>query len=332
MVSRSGKSIPEELVGKVYFLSLSTPDSKPPTAREAMRKLKEICANYQPKVSFAGPLWPCAYEAAMANAPKLIATSWAFDILVDARRSTKIRKAIACALYAAQTALFDSPWVCEEARKIHSFPKSKAKIFPWGVDTKQFRPQPKDRAAVPHTFSILHTRTLDKIYRPEIVLAAFHLAIQKKPHFQLKIIGAGPLLSKIQKLSKSLGLGKNVEWIPPVQNHQLPEVLKKASLYTTAACSDGISISLLEAMATGLPVVVPDLPSNIHLLNPRHRGQTFRLDDPQAMAQKWIAISERNNTSRARLGAANRSKVEKSASLENFEENYYKAISQLLHD
>jgi glycosyltransferase involved in cell wall biosynthesis len=164
------------------------------------------------------------------------------------------------------------------------------------------------------------------------LLHAFHLAVQKKPHFRLKIIGAGPLLPKMQKLSKSLGLEKNVEWIPPVQNLQLPEVLKKASLYTTASCSDGVSISLLEAMAAGLPVVVPDLPSNIHLLRLRHRSQTFRLDDPQSMAQKWIHISKLSCKARAKLGAANRAKVEKSASLENFQQNYSKAISQFLYD
>lgn len=332
VVSRSGNSIPEELAGKVHFLSLSTPDSKVLSSREAIRKLKAIIKNHLPKLSVAGPLWPCAYEAAMADAPKLIATSWAYDILIDARRSPKIRQAIARALSAAQMALFDSPWVCEEARKIHSFPKSKAKIFPWGVDTKRFRPKPKDRTTASQTFEILHTRTLDKIYRPEVLLRAFHLAVQKKPHFRLKIIGAGPLLSKIQKLSKSLGLEKNVEWIPPVRNHQLPEILKKVSLYTTAACSDGGSISLLEAMATGLPVVVPDLPSNIQLLSPQHRSQTFQLDDPQAMAQKWIAISERNNKARAKLGAANRAKVEESASLDNFQKNYSKAISQFFYD
>ena len=332
VVSRSEKSIPDELAGKGHFLSLSTPDSKPINSREAIRKLKEIFENYQPKVCVAGPLWPCAYEAAAAKAPKLIATSWAFDILIDARRSPKIRQAIARALSAAQMALFDSPWVCEEAQEIHSFPKSKAKIFPWGVDTKRFRPKPKDRTTASQTFEILHTRTLDKIYRPEVLLRAFHLAVQKKPHFRLKIIGAGPLLSKIQKLSKSLGLEKNVEWIPPVRNQQLPEILKMASLYTTAACSDGVSISLLEAMASGLPAVVPDLPSNIHLLSPQHRSQTFRLDDPQSMAQKWIAISELPQKSLARIREANRAKVEKTASLEKFQENYSKTISQFLYD
>lgn len=332
VVSRSGKSIPEELARKVHFVSLSTSGSKDPSAREAICKLNKIFEDYQPKVTAAGPLWPCAYEAAMANAPKLIATSWAFDILIDAHRSPKNRRAIGFALSAAQMVLFDSPWVFEEARKIHSFSKSKAKIFPWGVDTKQFHPETEGRTAVPHTFEILHTRALDKIYRPEVLLHAFSLAVSKKPHFRLKIIGTGSLLSRMQKLSKALGLQKNVEWISAIQNHQLPEVFRKASLYTTAACSDGISISLLEAMATALPVVVPDLPSNTLLLSPWHRSQTFRLDDPQAMAQKWIAISELNNEVRTTLGAANRAKIKKSASLEHFHVNYSKAISQFLYD
>jgi glycosyltransferase involved in cell wall biosynthesis len=332
VVSRSANSGPLELPGKIQFHSLSTPDSKPPNSREAVRKLHEIITEYEPEVTVAGPLWPCVYEAAMADAPNLIATSWAFDVLIDARRSSIIRQAIAHALSQAQLILFDSPWVCEEARKIDPFPKSMAKIFPWGVDTKRFIPKPKAKTTTPPTFEILHTRTLDLIYRPEVLLQALHLAVQKKPHFRLKIIACGPLLPKMQKLSKNLGLEKNVDWIPPVPNHQLPAVFKKVSLYSTAACSDGVSISLLEAMASGLPVVVPDLPSNSHLLSPRHRSQTFRLDDPQSLAQKWITMSDLPPKARAEIGSANWAKVEKSASLQNFQENYSRAISQFLYD
>ena len=332
VVSRSANSGPGELPGKIQFRSLSASDSKPLVSREAIRHLSEIITEYQPEVTVAGPLWPCAYEAARADAPNLIATSWAFDVLIDARRSTKIRQAIGHALSEAQMTLFDSPWVCDEARKIDPFPKTKARIFPWGVDSKRFIPKSKGKSTTPHTFEILHTRTLDQIYRPEVLLQAFHLAVQKNPHFRLKIIACGPLLPKMQKLSKNLGLEKNVDWIPPAPNHQLPAVFKKVSLYSTAACSDGVSISLLEAMASGLPVVVPDLPSNTHLLRPRHRSQTFRLDDPQSLAQKWITMSELPCKARAEIGAANRAKVEKSASLQNFQENYSQAISQFLYE
>ena len=211
VVSRSANSGPRELPGKIQFRSLSASDSKPLVSREAIRQLNEIIKEYQPAVIVAGPLWPCVYEAAMADAPNLIATSWAFDILFDARRSPKIRQAIAHALFQAQLILFDSPWVCEEAQKIDPFPKSKAKIFPWGVDTKRFIPNPKAKTTNPPSFVIFHTRTLNEIYRPEVLLQAFHLAVQKKPHFRLKIIASGPLLPKMQKLSKKLRLEKNVD-------------------------------------------------------------------------------------------------------------------------
>lgn len=332
VVSRSGTSLPRELLGKVHFLSLSKAGGKPPGQRQAIRKLNEILKVHQPKVSVAGPLWPCAYEAAAAKAPKLVATSWAFDVLVDAKRSHRISTAIGSALSSAEVVLFDSPWVCEEAQKLKSFSKSRAKIFPWGVDTERFRPDLTNVLSLQRTFEILHTRKLDKIYRPEVLLRALHLAIQKRPNFRLRITASGPLLLKMQKLSKSLGLEENVEWIPPIENKKLPRILNNTSLYTSAACSDGVSISLLEAMACGLPTVVPDLPSNIHLLSPQHCSQTFRLDDPQSMAQKWIAISELPQKSLSKIREANRAKVERTANLKKFQENYSKIISQLLYD
>ncbi len=332
VVSRSGVSLPDELVGKVKFLSFANSDSKPPVSREAIKKLTEVHRTYIPKITVAGPLWPCAYEAAMAKVPNLIATSWAFDILIDARRSERIRRNIALALSSAQVLLFDSPWVTKEAYKINSFPKAKARVFPWGVDTSRFLPRSIGDTDAQETFEILHTRTLDKIYRPDVLIRALSIAIRKKPNFRLTAIAAGPLLAKMQTISKRLGVEKNIVWIPPVQNRELPVFLKKASVYTTAACSDGVSISLLEAMASGLPAIVPDLPSNIHLLSPRHRCQTFRLNDPQSMAEKWIAISELPRKARANVGAANRSKVEGFASLRSFQDNYSKIIFEHLND
>ncbi len=332
MVSRSRTSLPSELLGRVQFVSLSKRGCKTPNQIGAIRKLIKIFNCYQPIITVAGPLWPCAYEAAVANAPKLVATSWAFDVLVDAQRSNLISKSIGFALSAARVVLFDSLWVCEEAQKLKSFCRGKAQVFPWGVDTQRFRPGPKNFLASTRTFEILHTRTLDTIYRPEVLLRAFHFAVQKKPNFRLRMIAIGPLLAKMRILSRSLGLQGNVEWMPPIDNKMLPQILNNASVYTTSACSDGVSISLLEAMSSGLPVVVPDLPSNMRILGMQHRSQTFRLDDPESMAQKWIAISELSPKCLAKIKESNRKKIERIGGLDRFQKKYAATISQLLRE
>lgn len=326
VVSRSACFVPKHLAGKVRFISLSRCSDEPLKEVSVVKRLEEIFRATQPHVVVAGPLWPCAYEAAKAKAKRLIAVSWAFDILVDTKKSTRVRRAVTTALSEASMVLFDSPWIYSEARKLCPLSKGRVRIFPWGVNTRLFRPDARSKKWQIGIFEILHTRTLAALYRPEKLLRALKLALRKRPDFQLTFMACGPLLQQMQALSRTLGVDKRVRWLKPLENSELPDIFRGASLYTSAAISDGVSISLLEAMACGLPTAVPDLPSNKHLLGPGYRRQTFRLDDINSIATTWLAIAGMPSKHRSAIGKANRRKVSKGADLKQFESNFFELV------
>jgi glycosyltransferase involved in cell wall biosynthesis len=292
----------------------------------AVARLKSLVHEFCPTITVAGPLWPCASEAALAKAPNIVATSWAFDVLVHARRSPAIRRAIGFALKSATMQIFDSPWILEQANKIQRFPVAHAHVFPWGVDTRLFCPLAHSNHQTSTDFTIFHTRALETIYRPQIVIRAFHKVLKARPDLHIKIIAHGSLLGKMRKLAKSLAIDGSVEWVAPVPNSHLPEMYRTSSVYTCASESDGVSISLLEAMASGLPVAVPNLPSNRQVLSPRHVAQTFELHDVSSLASRLLSIASLSEAARRSIGNANRSKVSRTASLANFERCYENAI------
>ncbi len=296
----------------------------------AVARLKSLVQEFRPTITVAGPLWPCAHDAALADAPNIVATSWAFDVLVDARRSPAIHRAIGLSLKSAKVKIFDSPWILEKARNIQRFPTAQVHVFPWGVDTRLFHPVPHAKRRAPAELTIFHTRALEKIYRPQIVMRAFHKALKENPRLRLRMIAHGSLLRKMQKLASSLAINHRVEWMAPVPNSRLPEVYRSSSIYTCASESDGVSISLLEAMASGLTVAVPNLPSNRHVLGPRHVAQTFQLHDASSLASKLLSIAGLSEAARRSLGKANRAKVSRTASLANFEKRYENAIATFL--
>jgi glycosyltransferase involved in cell wall biosynthesis len=326
VVSRAAKPVPEELAGKVKFFPLSSPDSKPLRSCEAVRQLKVIFQDHQPRVSIAGPLWPCAYEAAAITESRIVAISWAFDVLIDARRSKMIQAAIRRALSTAALTIFDSRWVYKEAQKIVPLQPSATKVFPWGVDSNLFRPVKHKTPGHETCIDIIHTRYLDRIYNPTIVLKAFHLASRRTPNLRLNIIAHGPQLDSLKTGSIRMGLQHKIRWLSPLANEQLPALLRRMSLYTSASCSDGASISLLEAMACGLPVVVPNLPSNIGVLPKGSSSQLFALNDPVALANKWHALASLDSAKRAQLGQANRDRILKIARKNTFEKRFREAI------
>lgn len=83
--------------------------------------------------------------------------------------------------------------------------------------------------------------------------------------YKLLIIGDGPAKEELQNLVNNLNLNKNIFFAGKIAHENLPPYYKSADLYITTSLSDTNSISMLEAMSTGLPV--------IHIKDEKNRGQ-----------------------------------------------------------
>ena len=79
------------------------------------------------------------------------------------------------------------------------------------------------------------------------------------------ILGGGPCLPELQAQAKSLGIDRMVIFTDAIEHNSLPEYYGACQLYITASLSDTNSISMKEAMATGLPV--------LHIHDPLNAGQ-----------------------------------------------------------
>ncbi|SCJ48182.1 GDP-mannose-dependent alpha-mannosyltransferase [Anaerotruncus sp. 2789STDY5834896] len=108
------------------------------------------------------------------------------------------------------------------------------------------------------------------------------LADQK--HLKLMIVGDGPDRPRLVELSRQLGIGDQVNMIGKVEHEDLLNYLVACDLYVTASTSDTNSISMLEAMAVGLPVV--------HIRDDLNRGQVvegvngFIFSDAKSLRKK----------------------------------------------
>jgi glycosyltransferase involved in cell wall biosynthesis len=85
------------------------------------------------------------------------------------------------------------------------------------------------------------------------LLKAAALVVERHPSFRLQIAGAGPCGVELAALAGSLGLMDRVEFLGDVSD--VPALLARASLFVLPSVTEGLPLTVLEAMACGLPVV-----------------------------------------------------------------------------
>lgn len=92
-----------------------------------------------------------------------------------------------------------------------------------------------------------------------MLIQAFARLSQEKPDYILKIFGQGPLKDELKELAASLGVGERVTF--PGYVRDVDEQMRDAALYVSSSDFEGISNSMLEALAMGIPTICTDCPA-----------------------------------------------------------------------
>ena len=240
-----------------------------PAAALALRRvLREV----KPDVVHAGPLQTCALIAALAGARPLVSMSWGSDILKDAHASRWMERATRFTLRRSDVLVGDCQAVSQAAQGF-GFPAENIVLFPWGVDLETFKPAPggdglRARLGWQDCFVVLSLRSWEPIYGVDVVVNAFARAAAVEPRLRLILLGGGSLAGQIQGLLHEHQLHERVHLGGQVGQARLPEVYRAADLYVSASHSDGSSVSLMEALASGLPALVSDIPGNREWIEP----------------------------------------------------------------
>jgi glycosyltransferase involved in cell wall biosynthesis len=132
------------------------------------------------------------------------------------------------------------------------------------------------------------------------------LATIEEP-FRSSFVGAGPAEAEVAAALRAHGLSSRVELLG--NRLDVPDLLAEADVFVLSSRSEGLPISILEAMAAGLPVVATDVGGVPEAVVDRHTGLLVHLADPDALATALAALV-RDPELRRRLGAQGRQRAE----------------------
>ena len=219
-------------------------------------------------------------------------------------------------------------------------PRPKINLITNGVDTARFSPSPTG-APVPIEgcpFDPTRDLILGTVGRlrsekdQATLLEAFAQMRQsgqaRSSRIRLVVAGVGPMGDELQASARELGIERWVWWAGECRD--VPSLLRGLHVFALPSITEGISNTILEAMATGLPVVATDVGGNGELVQPGVTGALVPARDPRAMAHALGTLLDEGV--RTATGRAARVRAETEFSLgrmvSRYEALYGQAIEQ----
>jgi sugar transferase (PEP-CTERM/EpsH1 system associated) len=183
-----------------------------------------------------------------------------------------------------------------------------------GVDTTRFCPNEQGRESLrrslqipPDTVVIGIVARLARIKNHEFLIRAF-AKLQAVPgkSTRLLIVGDGPERASLEELSRQLGVAGDVSFLG--ERRDTPELLNAFDIYVLPSFSEGMNLTLLEAMGSGLPVVASRVGGNVEIVEDGNTGYLFpsgNVDSLSELLGRLVGEPER----RAQMGQSGRERV-----------------------
>jgi glycosyltransferase involved in cell wall biosynthesis len=190
---------------------------------------------------------------------------------------------------------------------------AKVRVIPNGVNTDHFRPGPPT-GALRVRLGIAGDRLvvgivarLDPVKNHALLIDAFARVRALVPEAALVIIGDGPLRGSLESRARRLGIGEDVHFFGV--SNDVAALYRDLDVFVLSSNAEGTSMSILEAMASGVCVVATAVGGTSDLLADGKTGMLVPPADPAALASALTAVL-RDRVLRRRLADMGRARAE----------------------
>ncbi|MCP4607488.1 MAG: glycosyltransferase family 4 protein [Planctomycetes bacterium] len=186
-------------------------------------------------------------------------------------------------------------------------------VIPNGIDAERFEnfSREESRTALQITNQqkvIMFVGTLSWIKGTQYLIEAMNLVRQQEKDVMLIIIGDGNERQSLEQLVKALGLEGFVTFMGRVPNQVIPEYMAAADVFSLPSLSEAFPLVILEAMASGLPVVATNVRGLSEIIKEEENGFLVESKNANQLAEK-ILVLLRNVQLRMRISENNKAKA-----------------------
>jgi 1,2-diacylglycerol 3-alpha-glucosyltransferase len=190
--------------------------------------------------------------------------------------------------------------VIKEELVSHGVAGKKICVVSNGIDLNKFDPK-KDYAL---KNIIVHVGRVGFEKNIDVVIKAFKTVAKENPKLKLVIAGSGPAEESLKRLTKRLRLTEKVIFVGYIEHSGLKDLLAESDVFVTASTMETQGLVILEAMASGLPVVGVRKYAIPEMVKEWRNGFIAEPFKPQQMAH-YISLLLKDKTLRQRIGRTN---------------------------
>jgi sugar transferase (PEP-CTERM/EpsH1 system associated) len=211
--------------------------------------------------------------------------------------------------------------------------RSKVRTILNGVDPEQFARRAGNRELILETGSSSKVILMGIVARLVLVkdhktlFEACRIVAKSHNSFRLVVVGDGPEMDNLVQLSQQLGLSGNI--IFTGARRDIADLLNGLDIFVLSSSSEGISITLLEAMACELPIVATQVGGNPEVVVDAETGFLVPPENPKAFAEKLLLLMQ-NPDLRRSMGTAGRARVLANFSVQKSVKEYHECYRQAL--
>jgi glycosyltransferase involved in cell wall biosynthesis len=191
-----------------------------------------------------------------------------------------------------------------------------------GIDVKAYRDRSQGESAQQNgrtEYVIGAVGSLYPVKGHTYLLKALAIVLKSQPHVVCKIAGQGRLLHQLQAEAADLGIANQVTFLG--LRHDIPQILQSIDVFVLPSLSEGLPLSVLEAMAAGKAVIATDVGGISEVVQNERTGFVVPPKDPEALASRILQLMADQAVAK-RLGRAGREQVKRDFSLSTMTKQY----------
>jgi len=154
-------------------------------------------------------------------------------------------------------------------------------VIPPGIEIEKYMSIPR---RIEEDLFVMMVR-LERRKHCEHAIAAFKVVTRRNPNVRLFIIGDGPMKPYLMQLIKRLSLEKNVHLLGVVDEETKLDFLSRAQALIHLGYPEGFGIAILEALASGVPVIAYDVPPINEIIKNNITGVLIKKDNLIELAE-----------------------------------------------